>query len=326
MGSARYRALPEAEKELVRERARERRAELAGDPAWVAAERARNKARYVPAAKGICAGCGGAIQLGNESGYCKKSECRKLAPKVPVKAARIRAEKAAGQGGLCALCGEWMEEGDRVLDHDHACCPSREKRCGECYRGVIHSRCNTLLGFAHDDADLLRKAAAFLRSGVRAPILKAPARKCSSCGADIMWFNGFGICGRAECAGAKMRLKRGGYVQRCIFCGRAPREGVVCDELKCQLYKRSGRREELARLREVLVMVQKGLCALCQLVLPEGDRIMDHDHACCFGGSSEACGTCYRGVIHHLCNAVLACALDDAVVLEKAILYLKLPF
>lgn len=60
----------------------------------------------------------------------------------------------ADQGGVCALCeepetkvhhlsGEVMR---LAVDHDHACCPSRDLTCGTCIRGLLCYDCNVLLG------------------------------------------------------------------------------------------------------------------------------------------------------------------------------------
>ena len=50
------------------------------------------------------------------------------------------------QGGLCALCHK--ELGARVhVDHDHACCPDPRRTCGNCIRGIVHQRCNNMLGW-----------------------------------------------------------------------------------------------------------------------------------------------------------------------------------
>ena len=70
------------------------------------------------------------------------------------------------QGGLCACCGEPMlregrEKLSAVVDHDHKCC-SGSKSCGKCVRGLVHWRCNLVLGYADDDPDLLQRAAAYL--------------------------------------------------------------------------------------------------------------------------------------------------------------------
>lgn len=72
------------------------------------------------------------------------------------------------QQGLCALCGiamlrEGREKLSAVVDHDHKCC-SGSKSCGKCVRGLVHWRCNIILGYADDDVALLRQAAAYLDS------------------------------------------------------------------------------------------------------------------------------------------------------------------
>ena len=56
----------------------------------------------------------------------------------------------------CAICGvaECRVKGVLSLDHDHATGAIREFLCDDC---------NNMLGRAHDDADVLEKAAAYLR-------------------------------------------------------------------------------------------------------------------------------------------------------------------
>lgn len=59
------------------------------------------------------------------------------------------------QGGMCYTCGPWT--GNRGLsrklsvDHDHSCCP-KPPTCGKCTRGLICSRCNSLIGELGDSA------------------------------------------------------------------------------------------------------------------------------------------------------------------------------
>lgn len=61
------------------------------------------------------------------------------------------------QGGLCYLCGE--EITDRAaIDHDHSCCPE-DHSCRICRRGLAHANCNTAIGFAGDDPEMLRTMA-----------------------------------------------------------------------------------------------------------------------------------------------------------------------
>ena len=50
-----------------------------------------------------------------------------------------------------------------AVDHDHGCCVG-EGSCGKCIRGLLCSRCNTMLGWAGDDAAVLEGGAAYLRA------------------------------------------------------------------------------------------------------------------------------------------------------------------
>lgn len=75
------------------------------------------------------------------------------------------------QGGVCVICGsdDPQHSDDRakkvrfVVDHDHDCCPEA-RSCGNCIRGLVCHPCNRLMGQAHDDPDILIKAAAYLMS------------------------------------------------------------------------------------------------------------------------------------------------------------------
>lgn len=67
------------------------------------------------------------------------------------------------QERVCGLCGDPLAWEDSVLDHDHACCRTRNTRrtCGECDRGALHRNCNTILGLAGDKVETLTRAPAF---------------------------------------------------------------------------------------------------------------------------------------------------------------------
>jgi hypothetical protein len=75
-----------------------------------------------------------------------------------------RAQIAAHQGG-CAICGH-PEPGGKgwVVDHDRINCCDRDRSCPRCRRGVICQWCNSVLGYAFDRVDTLRRAIAYLEA------------------------------------------------------------------------------------------------------------------------------------------------------------------
>lgn len=66
-----------------------------------------------------------------------------------------------GGVGPCAICSV---EAKRVVDHDHACCPNKDKSCGRCFRGYICQNCNHALGHAKDNPDILRAMIGYLEA------------------------------------------------------------------------------------------------------------------------------------------------------------------
>jgi hypothetical protein len=80
------------------------------------------------------------------------------------------------QGGTCAICKS-LSPGSSFwhVDHDHDCCPSSDKTCGQCVRGILCSLCNTGLGHLRDDTDILRTAIAYLEHHSLATRLAATA-------------------------------------------------------------------------------------------------------------------------------------------------------
>lgn len=76
-----------------------------------------------------------------------------------------KAALAAAQGG-CALCHRDAGAKGWVVDHDRSCCPG-DYSCESCRRGVLCQWCNTALGYAADDADVLRRMADYLETGTR---------------------------------------------------------------------------------------------------------------------------------------------------------------
>lgn len=71
------------------------------------------------------------------------------------------------QGHGCAICGRSENSDGRRLhvDHDHACCPTKDRSCGKCIRGLLCGQCNTALGYLNEDAARLDAASAYLRDG-----------------------------------------------------------------------------------------------------------------------------------------------------------------
>jgi hypothetical protein len=61
----------------------------------------------------------------------------------------------ASQDGRCAICEGTNPSGKRLaVDHSHAT---------DAVRGLLCSRCNTMIGHACDDVDILLKAVGYLR-------------------------------------------------------------------------------------------------------------------------------------------------------------------
>lgn len=72
------------------------------------------------------------------------------------------------QDGRCYLCQrEIGTDCKGVIDHDHRCC-AIGKSCEVCRRGLACQRCNSLIGLAGDDAELLETIAQNLRQAVAA--------------------------------------------------------------------------------------------------------------------------------------------------------------
>jgi hypothetical protein len=72
-----------------------------------------------------------------------------------------REATAAAQGG-CLICRRTQPGGKGwVMDHDHSCCPG-ERSCPKCRRGLLCQWCNTALGYAMDNPEILRRMADYL--------------------------------------------------------------------------------------------------------------------------------------------------------------------
>jgi hypothetical protein len=72
------------------------------------------------------------------------------------------------QKDVCAACGMPFDTGPGsankfvpALDHDHSCCPAQTS-CGKYVRGIVHFRCNLLMGIVGDNPEVLRNIAGYL--------------------------------------------------------------------------------------------------------------------------------------------------------------------
>ena len=67
------------------------------------------------------------------------------------------------QGGGCSIC-HTKDTGSKPsfsIDHDRLCCPG-DKACEKCVRGILCTRCNTGLGQARDDVEILTSMIGYL--------------------------------------------------------------------------------------------------------------------------------------------------------------------
>lgn len=62
--------------------------------------------------------------------------------------------------GQCWICCKKVDYYLHV-DHNHLCCAG-EKSCGKCVRGLLCYSCNSLLGYAKDNTEILKAAIQYL--------------------------------------------------------------------------------------------------------------------------------------------------------------------
>lgn len=68
------------------------------------------------------------------------------------------------QAGRCAICKSPPGRKALAIDHDHRCCPDKNRTCGKCVRALLCHNCNMAIGLLRDDAGLIRTAAAYVES------------------------------------------------------------------------------------------------------------------------------------------------------------------
>lgn len=61
----------------------------------------------------------------------------------------------------CDICGSSPEK--LAIDHDHACCPESSQSCGNCIRGVLCLKCNSILGMVNEETGHLEAMILYLR-------------------------------------------------------------------------------------------------------------------------------------------------------------------
>lgn len=127
--------------------------------------RQRVPAEQWPAGTRWCSGCQDFAPLW----YCRGSRCRACASRAVHRAAVAKTYGLGdgdyealyrAQSGRCAICWARPRSKRLAVDHDH--------KTGA-VRGLLCSRCNhDLLGAAHDDVAILRRAVAYLEAAGQA--------------------------------------------------------------------------------------------------------------------------------------------------------------
>lgn len=119
-----------------------------------------------------CQKCGRILPLarfkkhkGTSSGYehtCRF--CGKIFERYGINSVQYE-ELFRKQSGKCAICpkelvlyGRWTH-----IDHDHSCCASQTKGCGQCVRGLLCQPCNLGLGNFRDSEEFLLRAIDYLK-------------------------------------------------------------------------------------------------------------------------------------------------------------------
>jgi len=104
-------------------------------------------------------------RLGYEDYLCRCKRCREHgALSNRMRRYNLSKERALSllSKMTCKICGT-IDPGKQGwhIDHDHKCCPAK-RSCGKCVRELLCARCNHLIGFANDDAEILKSAIAYL--------------------------------------------------------------------------------------------------------------------------------------------------------------------
>ena len=243
----------------------------------------------------------------------------------------------AVQQGLCALCSEPMlprglHYNSVVVDHNHnlSCGCTGYKSCGECVRGLLHRRCNLLLGCVKDSTVLITQLIQHLHNPTlpillgQIPEKAAPvtwgvgARVPTLCTEDIKACSKCRVVQDASAFYFAPKLKSGlsSWCRGCFTDYHVACEVARPDKL---------RGKQFGIDFNTMWTTQRGACAVCNDQMdPKGKGSLsvavDHDHRCC--PAKRSCGKCVRGLVHSHCNHALGLAGDSAPLLEKALVYL----
>lgn len=90
----------------------------------------------------------------NNLAYRERSKELRLISRYNLTKAQYE-ELITTQNGLCSACGTSLSSGIKAVDHDHKTLK---------VRGIIHRQCNSMIGLAKESADILERAAKYLRS------------------------------------------------------------------------------------------------------------------------------------------------------------------
>lgn len=114
----------------------------------------------------VCSSCNTLLGEGDFPGHRKSGKCKEC-KNIQRSERKHQLEPGtykvmlAAQGGACKLC-KLKPSGRRLaFDHDHSCCPGLTG-CGKCVRGLLCTKCNSLLGLADDCPERLLAAIDYL--------------------------------------------------------------------------------------------------------------------------------------------------------------------
>lgn len=85
-------------------------------------------------------------------------------------------EMLSEQEYSCAACGVKFGTGSKrpEVDHDHTCCNTKYKTCGNCVRGILCQKCNTLAGKLEYNIEYLNDILWYLTFYIRQSLGEIP--------------------------------------------------------------------------------------------------------------------------------------------------------